>query len=686
MVDAGDDQLGLEVRRSARARRAGRSPPACRRRRSRRSRRRTRSPRPTAAAGSRSSAPSPTGSRRARPPRARCRRADRARAAASAALRRRSRRRWSAAPAARRTTLPTARVHAAYRHLWCGFMVRKPSGVCAVLLVGGALLVTLGVLGALRPRRGARRARVRRPRDGGVRLRRGAGRGRRRGSRSARSTPSRRSPRCGRRSTPRSPPSSQSWQFPERFHAGATAMHRALFSGGAGRSDAARHRRRAGARPRRRSRASRELLPHEDLAALPARQRRDARVRAGRGRSGAPSASRACARWPLLAGLALLGGLGLAGADAPPRGPPGGARHRARGRRDRRGDHGRPRAIVLSTFDTGHGDAVVGQIWDAFLGDLRVVGPRLRGGRADRGRGLRAGRARRVAAARGRACGEPCGSVARLARAVALFVLAALLLWMPEVPLDLALVSLAGVLVFTRRRRGRAFVVRSVVVTRIRLSGRLTGRAHPSSASQCRTNARSPGASSAGCSSIGAIVTTILPLLPGANGKVLTPTLPIGIGAALWGLHAALRMDWRNAPRLGHPRGRHRRHLLRRGRHADTGGASSPARFLLMLVLVYAAYFFPPREAWPYLGLVVAVHALPLAYDPDDARARRRAADPRPLLRGAGVAADPRQARDGQRAGQRGRARAPGSADRRWRTGARCSRRSSSTQGAASAC
>jgi diguanylate cyclase (GGDEF)-like protein len=48
-----------------------------------------------------------------------------------------------------------------------------------------------------------------------------------------------------------------------------------------------------------------------------------------------------------------------------------------------------------------------------------------------------------------------------------------------------------------------------------------------------------------------------------------------------------------------------------------TGGGNSPARFLLMLVLVYAAYFFNPREAWPYLGLVVVVHALPLAYDPD---------------------------------------------------------------------
>ena len=37
----------------------------------------------------------------------------------------------------------------------------------------------------------------------------------------------------------------------------------------------------------------------------------------------------------------------------------------------------------------------------------------------------------------------------------------------------------------------------------------------------------------------------------------------------------------------------------------DTGGAGSPARFLLMLVLVFAAYFFPAREAWPYLGIVL---------------------------------------------------------------------------------
>src|SRR5438270_5678709 len=48
---------------------------------------------------------------------------------------------------------------------------------------------------------------------------------------------------------------------------------------------------------------------------------------------------------------------------------------------------------------------------------------------------------------------------------------------------------------------------------------------------------------------------------------------------------------------------------------ASTGGASSPARFYALFILVYAAYFYVPREAIPYLLGVVAIYALPLAYD-----------------------------------------------------------------------
>jgi diguanylate cyclase (GGDEF)-like protein len=48
---------------------------------------------------------------------------------------------------------------------------------------------------------------------------------------------------------------------------------------------------------------------------------------------------------------------------------------------------------------------------------------------------------------------------------------------------------------------------------------------------------------------------------------------------------------------------------------AATGGTSSPARFYGLFILVYAAYFYAPREAVPYVAGVVLMHAAPLVYD-----------------------------------------------------------------------
>ena len=75
------------------------------------------------------------------------------------------------------------------------------------------------------------------------------------------------------------------------------------------------------------------------------------------------------------------------------------------------------RAIVLSTFDTSHGDAVVGTIWSAFLADLRLWGLARRRARArspPRSSSRGAGRVAARACARDR---RPDGSGARLARA-----------------------------------------------------------------------------------------------------------------------------------------------------------------------------------------------------------------------------------------------------------------------------
>jgi hypothetical protein len=106
------------------------------------------------------------------------------------------------------------------------------------------------------------------------------------------------------------------------------------------------------------------------------------------------------------------------------------------------------RSLVLASFDTSHGDAVVGTIWSAFLGDLRVwalvagaLGLILAAA-ADPGA---PGAWRRVLAR----LAQPAGSGARLARAGALLLVAILLLTAPEVPADLALVGLAGLFVFT---------------------------------------------------------------------------------------------------------------------------------------------------------------------------------------------------------------------------------------------
>src|SRR3954452_11785002 len=49
---------------------------------------------------------------------------------------------------------------------------------------------------------------------------------------------------------------------------------------------------------------------------------------------------------------------------------------------------------------------------------------------------------------------------------------------------------------------------------------------------------------------------------------------------------------------------------------AATGGAESQAVFYLLFIVGYCAYFYRRREAVPYLFACVAVHALPLLYDP----------------------------------------------------------------------
>ena len=99
--------------------------------------------------------------------------------------------------------------------------------------------------------------------------------------------------------------------------------------------------------------------------------------------------------------------------------------------------------IVLTHFDTSFGDAVVSQIWNAYLGDLRTWGLAL------------CAAALVVAAAAGAprlapraALARPATPAGRVARAAALLALAWLAVQVPELVLHVTLVTLAAALVY----------------------------------------------------------------------------------------------------------------------------------------------------------------------------------------------------------------------------------------------
>lgn len=106
--------------------------------------------------------------------------------------------------------------------------------------------------------------------------------------------------------------------------------------------------------------------------------------------------------------------------------------------------------------------------------------------------------------------------------------------------------------------------------------------------------------------------------LPGVDRSHWLLMALIAAAGAAWGLACWLLVPWRRAPgwvthlstAMGLP--------ITVVATAATGGASSPARFYLLFVVVFAAYFYPTRAAWAYALACVLAHAVPLLYEHDD--------------------------------------------------------------------
>jgi hypothetical protein len=101
------------------------------------------------------------------------------------------------------------------------------------------------------------------------------------------------------------------------------------------------------------------------------------------------------------------------------------------------------RDVVLSHFDTSFGDAVVGQVWGAYLGDLRTWGLAV----CAAGLVVAAAAGGPRPALRG-ALRAPATTSGRVLRAAGLLALAAVAVDMPDLLLHVALVSLAAALVY----------------------------------------------------------------------------------------------------------------------------------------------------------------------------------------------------------------------------------------------
>jgi len=104
-------------------------------------------------------------------------------------------------------------------------------------------------------------------------------------------------------------------------------------------------------------------------------------------------------------------------------------------------------------------------------------------------------------------------------------------------------------------------------------------------------------------------------VLPGVEAPHWEVVVAVAAVAAIWSLVCFTLIPWERV----HPLVSHFSTFMGYPATAlvvaSTGGADSPAIFYMLFIVVYCAYFYRPKEAWPYLVGCIVVHALPLAYD-----------------------------------------------------------------------
>jgi diguanylate cyclase (GGDEF)-like protein len=115
----------------------------------------------------------------------------------------------------------------------------------------------------------------------------------------------------------------------------------------------------------------------------------------------------------------------------------------------------------------------------------------------------------------------------------------------------------------------------------------------------------------------GAVSAVVVALLPSVSRGHAVDVLAIAAAGGVWGIAALTVVRWETArPWVTHA-STACGFAIAAVLMALTGGTDSPARFYLFFIVVYAAYFYPLREAVPYFLGCGVVLCLPFLYDPE---------------------------------------------------------------------
>ena len=115
----------------------------------------------------------------------------------------------------------------------------------------------------------------------------------------------------------------------------------------------------------------------------------------------------------------------------------------------------------------------------------------------------------------------------------------------------------------------------------------------------------------------GAATALLLPFMPGVSVDETAVLVAVAAAGGAWGILALTVIPWERVPPLVSHVSSFAGLPITAVVMAETGGATSPARFYLFFLVFYCCYFYPPWEAAFYVAASAVVHALPVLYESD---------------------------------------------------------------------